>query len=77
MREALREFSGLDHRCQRVSEVNGVRWINDSKATNVGAAVASIDGLAGSTGKLVLIAGGVDKRGSYQPLRERMAEIMN
>jgi UDP-N-acetylmuramoylalanine--D-glutamate ligase len=70
----LREFKGLAHRMQYVDLVAGVEYIDDSKATNVGAAVASIEGLAGSNGKIVLIAGGVDKGGSYQPLRQRMAE---
>ena len=70
----LREFKGLAHRMQYVRSVDGVEYIDDSKATNVGAAVASIDGLTGSTGKIVLIAGGVDKGGSYQPLRRRMSE---
>ncbi|KPK14591.1 MAG: hypothetical protein AMJ62_12705 [Myxococcales bacterium SG8_38] len=68
----LREFGGLPHRTQHVRSIEGVDYIDDSKATNVGAAVASIDGLAGSKGKIVLIAGGVDKGGSYQPLRDRM-----
>ena len=70
----LREFKGLAHRMQYVRSVDGVEYIDDSKATNVGAAVASIDGLAGSEGRIVLIAGGVDKGGSYRPLRERMAD---
>lgn len=70
----LREFKGLAHRMQYVSSVAGVEYIDDSKATNVGAAVASIDGLAGANGKIVLIAGGVDKGGSYEPLRQRMME---
>jgi len=70
----LREFKGLAHRTQYVRSVDGVEYIDDSKATNVGAAVASIDGLGGSKGQIVLIAGGVDKGGSYQPLRQRMSE---
>jgi UDP-N-acetylmuramoylalanine--D-glutamate ligase len=70
----LREFEGLPHRMQYVGSVEGVEYIDDSKATNVGAAIASIDGLSGSGGKVVLIAGGVDKGGSYRPLRDRMAE---
>ena len=69
----LREFKGLAHRTQYVRSVDGVEYIDDSKATNVGAAVASIDGLTGSSGKIVLIAGGVDKGGSYEPLRQRMS----
>lgn len=68
----LRDFAGLAHRMQYVRAVDGVEYIDDSKATNVGAAVASIDGLAESGGKVVLIAGGVDKGGSYQPLRQQM-----
>lgn len=68
----LRDFAGLAHRMQYVRVVDGVEYIDDSKATNVSAAVASIEGLAKSGGKVVLIAGGVDKGGSYQPLRQRM-----
>ena len=55
MCEALRAFSGLEHRMQRVAEVNGVTWINDSKATNVGACMAA---LQGQEKKVILIAGG-------------------
>jgi UDP-N-acetylmuramoylalanine--D-glutamate ligase len=68
----LRRFEGLPHRAQYVGSVDGVDFVDDSKATNVGAAVASIDGLSRAGGKIVLIAGGVDKGGSYQPLRDRM-----
>ncbi len=70
--DVLRNFDGLPHRMQHVGTIDGVEFIDDSKATNVGAALASIDGLRGSGGKIVLIAGGVDKGGSYEPLRERM-----
>lgn len=72
--EALREFAGLAHRMQYVRSLDGVEYIDDSKATNVGAAVASIEGLRGTDGKIVLIAGGVDKGGSYEPLADRMIE---
>ncbi len=47
-------------------------YVDDSKATNVGAAVAALDGLAAPEGRVVLIAGGVDKGGSYAPLVARM-----
>ena len=70
----LREFGGLPHRMQFVRSIDGIEYIDDSKATNVGASVASIDGLAGLDGKIVLIAGGVDKGGSYEPLRQRMLD---
>nr|VFJ47394.1 MAG: UDP-N-acetylmuramoylalanine--D-glutamate ligase [Candidatus Kentron sp. FW] len=68
MQETLRRFSGLAHRCQLVADHDGVRWFNDSKATNVGATVAAIRGL-GHQGKLVLIAGGDGKGADFSPLR--------
>ncbi len=72
---ALRTFSGLAHRAVVVRELDGVRYVDDSKATNVGAAVAALDGLASSESRAVLIAGGVDKGGSYAPLADRLARV--
>jgi UDP-N-acetylmuramoylalanine--D-glutamate ligase len=71
----LGTFTGLPHRMVLVRELDAVRYYDDSKATNVGAAVAAIDGLADLSGKIVLIAGGVDKGGSYAPLRERLERM--
>jgi UDP-N-acetylmuramoylalanine--D-glutamate ligase len=62
MLQVLTEFPGLPHRMQFVAEISGVRFINDSKATNVGAAVASI---ASVDGMVVLIAGGDGKGGDF------------
>jgi UDP-N-acetylmuramoylalanine--D-glutamate ligase len=62
---ALQRFEGLAHRMQRVAEIGGVAWINDSKATNVGACVAALDGL---TDKAVLIAGGDGKGADFSAL---------
>ncbi len=74
MLDALREFSGLPHRCQRVMECDDVLWVNDSKATNVGAAVAAIEGLAPTrSGRVVLIAGGEGKGADFSPLRDPVA----
>jgi len=70
----LAAFPGLPHRMQHVRELDGVTWYDDSKATNVGAAAAALDGLDELEGRVVLIAGGVDKGGSYEPLRSRMLE---
>jgi len=67
----LRSFEGLAHRMQLIRTLSGVRWYDDSKATNVGAAVAAVDGLAADQ-PVVLIAGGRDTGGSYAPLRERL-----
>ena len=55
---ALQDFRGIAHRSQWVAEINGTEWINDSKATNVGAAQASIEG---RDRPVVLIAGGQSK----------------
>jgi UDP-N-acetylmuramoylalanine--D-glutamate ligase len=55
---ALRDFRGIAHRSQWVAEIDGVEWINDSKATNVGAAQASIEG---RERPVILIAGGQSK----------------
>lgn len=60
MCRALRDFKGLEHRMQRVAKVKGVTWVNDSKATNIGACVAA---LQGCQEKIVLIAGG-DAKGA-------------
>ena len=56
--EALKNFTGVAHRSQWIAEINGVEWINDSKATNVGAARASIEG---RNRPVILIAGGQSK----------------
>ena len=67
MLTALQSFAGLPHRSQWVAEINGVNWYNDSKATNVGAAVAAIQGLPGMH---VLIAGGEGKGADFSALAE-------
>ncbi|MBU1332726.1 MAG: UDP-N-acetylmuramoyl-L-alanine--D-glutamate ligase [Gammaproteobacteria bacterium] len=70
MLATLRQFAGLAHRCQWVGEHAGVSYYDDSKATNVGAALAAIEGLgADITGKLVLIAGGDGKGADFSPLK--------
>ncbi len=60
MIQVLKQFRGLPHRMQLVADAHGVRWINDSKATNVGACVAALNGFAGN---VILIAGG-DAKGA-------------
>ncbi|WP_312679833.1 UDP-N-acetylmuramoyl-L-alanine--D-glutamate ligase [Stutzerimonas nitrititolerans] len=74
MLQTLRTFAGLPHRCQWVGERAGVSYYDDSKATNVGAALAAIGGLgADIDGKLVLIAGGDGKGADFSALREPIA----
>jgi len=66
IQDALVDFKPLAHRMALVSELRGVRFYDDSKGTNVGAAVTALLGLTEARG--VLIAGGRDKLGSYEPL---------
>jgi UDP-N-acetylmuramoylalanine--D-glutamate ligase len=67
---ALAGFEGLAHRIALVAEIDGVRYYDDSKGTNVGASVAALRGLREP--RAVLIAGGRDKLGSYGPLAEAL-----
>ncbi|HKU41992.1 MAG TPA: UDP-N-acetylmuramoyl-L-alanine--D-glutamate ligase [Polyangiales bacterium] len=71
--EVLRSFAGLPHRMVHVADLDQVAYYDDSKATNVGATVAALDGLAPEVQRIVLIAGGKDKGGDYAPMRERLA----
>ncbi|WP_417596673.1 UDP-N-acetylmuramoyl-L-alanine--D-glutamate ligase [Oceanospirillum sp.] len=73
MLEALKDFQGLDHRCQLVLEHGGIRYINDSKGTNVGATVAALNGLA-VDGRIILIAGGDGKGAEFDSLAAPVAE---
>ncbi|HWX81910.1 MAG TPA: UDP-N-acetylmuramoyl-L-alanine--D-glutamate ligase [Steroidobacteraceae bacterium] len=65
MLEALESFPGLSHRSSWVADINGVRYIDDSKGTNVGATSAAVAGLAGP---LLIIAGGEGKGQDFAPL---------
>lgn len=74
MCRVLRRFPGLPHRGELVAEVDGVRWINDSKGTNVGATLAAIAGLGPTLeGRLILLAGGVGKGADFTPLAEPLS----
>ena len=66
---ALREFRGLPHRCELVAEFAGVRFVNDSKGTNVGATEAALAGLGGDR-DILLIAGGQGKGADFAQLRQ-------
>ncbi|GAA3907032.1 UDP-N-acetylmuramoyl-L-alanine--D-glutamate ligase [Halomonas cibimaris] len=75
MCRVLRRFTGLAHRSETVACINGVRWVNDSKGTNVGATLAAINGLGQSIdGRLVLLAGGVGKGADFTPLAAPLAQ---
>ncbi|MDG6345944.1 UDP-N-acetylmuramoyl-L-alanine--D-glutamate ligase [Glaesserella parasuis] len=66
--KALQSYSGLDHRFQLVPTNDGIRWINDSKATNVGSTVAALNGLQ-VEGTLYLLLGGDGKDADFSELK--------
>jgi len=70
VQDAVDGFEPLPHRMTRVATRRGVEWFDDSKATNVGAAVRSLESFLGP---VVLLSGGVDKGGSYAPLADAAA----
>jgi UDP-N-acetylmuramoylalanine--D-glutamate ligase len=67
MLDALESFPGLSHRSAWIADVAGVRYIDDSKGTNVGATIAAV---AGMPGPLVMIAGGEGKGQDFTPLAQ-------
>jgi UDP-N-acetylmuramoylalanine--D-glutamate ligase len=67
----LRTFAGVPHRLERIATIDGVTWINDSKATNVG---STIVGLRAFPGGIHLIAGGRGKQQDFSPLAPVVAE---
>ncbi|ENU31927.1 UDP-N-acetylmuramoylalanine-D-glutamate ligase [Acinetobacter sp. CIP-A165] len=80
MLETLKSFKGLEHRCEYVETIDGVRYYNDSKGTNVGATLAAIDGLGAAIeaqkGKLALIMGGQGKGQDFKPLRNAIQKYV-
>jgi UDP-N-acetylmuramoylalanine--D-glutamate ligase len=70
----LLRFSGLPHRMENVRELSGVRWINDSKATNIGACKAALQGMFG---RVILIAGGDGKGADFSELAEIVEQAVS
>lgn len=66
--KGLTVFKGLPHRSQIIHNINNIRWINDSKATNTGATQAAIKGMAGEN--IILIMGGQGKQQDFKPLSD-------
>ncbi|MBO4518813.1 MAG: UDP-N-acetylmuramoyl-L-alanine--D-glutamate ligase [Paludibacteraceae bacterium] len=71
IRESLMSFKGAEHRLQYVATVRGVRWINDSKATNVNSCWYALESMTTPT---VLILGGKDKGNDYSEIDELVRE---
>jgi UDP-N-acetylmuramoylalanine--D-glutamate ligase len=70
----LESFEGLAHRCQTVRQVGGVTFVNDSKATNVGACLAALQRFYAGGMPVVLIAGGDGKNADFSLLRDAVAK---
>src|SRR5207237_2794592 len=68
----VRSFAGVEHRLEFVAEIGGVRYYNDSKATNVDATLKALDAFPG---RILIVLGGKDKGNDYtvlqRPLREK------
>jgi UDP-N-acetylmuramoylalanine--D-glutamate ligase len=71
VQEVLNRFEGLEHRLEFVREIEGVRYYNDSKGTNVGSVVKSLQSFSEP---VILIAGGKDKNGDLSPLKDLVRE---
>ncbi len=71
IREALMDFEAVEHRLEFVREVDGVRWVNDSKATNVNSTWYALESMKTPT---VLILGGKDKGNDYSEIEELVSE---
>lgn len=75
MLRAAQSFRGLPHRLQSLGEKNGVQWVNDSKATNVAAAIHAIESTAKSiTGRILWIGGGQEKQGQDDAALRRVLQ---
>lgn len=73
---AARTFQALPHRCQLVGEWHGVRWVNDSKATNIGAAEAAIHGVRQLVpGQLIVLAGGDGKGQDFSQFSSALKQV--
>jgi UDP-N-acetylmuramoylalanine--D-glutamate ligase len=74
MRETIKRFEPVEHRLELVSEIQGVKFYNDSKATSVDATLKALEAFADEDGKIVLILGGRGKKAPYAPLSSLIRE---
>jgi len=68
---AVKNFAGVEHRLEFVAEIRGVRYYNDSKATNVDATLKALDAFPG---RILIILGGKDKGSDYTVLQKPLRE---
>lgn len=80
MRRTISEFRGVEHRIEYITEIGGVKFFNDSKATSVDATAKALEAFSDERGKVVLIMGGRGKNAPYEPLipliKERVRSII-
>ena len=74
LRETVMRFQPVEHRLEFVTEISGVKFYNDSKATSVDATLKALEAFGDDAGKVVLILGGRGKRAPYEPLAELVRE---
>jgi UDP-N-acetylmuramoylalanine--D-glutamate ligase len=74
VREGLRSFAGVPHRLEQVAEIDGARYVNDSKATNVAAATVGLRAFAGEGPLVHAILGGSEKGEDFTPLLDPVRE---
>jgi UDP-N-acetylmuramoylalanine--D-glutamate ligase len=70
MRETIKRFKPVEHRLEFVTELAGVKFYNDSKATSVDATLKALEAFRDAEGKVVLILGGLGKQAPYAPLAQ-------
>ncbi|MCA1554958.1 MAG: UDP-N-acetylmuramoyl-L-alanine--D-glutamate ligase, partial [Chloroflexi bacterium] len=80
MLETIRHFQPVEHRLERVAEIEGVQFYNDSKATSVDATLKALEAFKDDFGQVVLILGGRGKNAPYEPLaapvREKVRQLI-
>ena len=74
MHKTVKNFEPVEHRLEFVTELNGVKFYNDSKATSVDATLKALEAFANDEGKVVLILGGLGKKAPYEPLGRLVKE---
>lgn len=73
IKEGLASFKGVPHRLEEVAEIRGVKFINDSKATNIDSVMYALDSFPDEK-KIIWIAGGVDKGNNYETIKDLVAQ---
>jgi UDP-N-acetylmuramoylalanine--D-glutamate ligase len=74
MHQTVKNFEPVEHRLEFVTELNGVKFYNDSKATSVDATLKALEAFANDQGKVILILGGLGKKAPYEPLARLVKE---